>query len=43
MKSTASKKDDTWSVKGKSQPGDGGGEQYYVPDQSKAVNKTGSP
>ncbi len=43
LNSTASKKDDTWSVPGKVQPGEGGGEQYYVPDQSKTTNKTGSP
>jgi hypothetical protein len=43
LESTASKKDDTWSVKGMTQPGDGGGTQYYVPDQSKATNLTGSP
>jgi hypothetical protein len=40
---TASKKDDTWSVRGKTQPGEGGGTQYYVPDQSKQKNLTGSP
>lgn len=43
LQSTASKKDDDWSVKGTTQAGEGGGTQYYVPDQSKTTNLTGSP
>ncbi len=43
LNSTASPKTDTWSVKDSPQPSTGGGNQYYVPDQNKTTNLTGSP